>query len=327
MELRTLRYFAAIAHAGSVTAAATVLHVTQPSLSRQMRLLERHLGMDLFVRDGGGFRLSAAGAAFLPAVERLLAQAERTRTEAAAIAAGRLEHLTIAAPGTTLTDVVAPFLATLSAGDPMPAVRATLPASAYSALDSGADLAIGTTPWPAGYAGMALADLPVWAYVPQDHPWANGTSVSLAELAAATLLLQTADYHPRRALDHAVDEARLVYATVHEFTSAEVAQAVAASGRGIAVVSDDTRFGLRPLNVLGPNGTVRISLYAAWSRNHYGADAIAALTRRLAAFCVSRYGAQVAPVLSAHGRGEASDAEGRGGGERRLPGDRQLRAQ
>jgi DNA-binding transcriptional LysR family regulator len=98
MELRTLRYFVAIARAGSVTAAAAALHVAQPSLSRQMRHLERQLGMDLFVRDDGRFRLSAAGAALLPVVERLLAQAEQTRAEAAAIAAGRPHHLTIAAP-------------------------------------------------------------------------------------------------------------------------------------------------------------------------------------------------------------------------------------
>jgi DNA-binding transcriptional LysR family regulator len=293
MELRTLRYFVAIARAGSVTAAAAALHVAQPSLSRQMRHLERQLGMDLFVRDDGRFRLSAAGVAFLPVVERLLAQAEQTRAEAAAIAAGRPHHLTIAAPNTTLTDVVTPFLATLTPGDPMPAVRAEVPASVYSSLGSGADLAIGTTRWPAQFDGLPLADLPVWAYVPADHPWGRREAVHLTDLVGQTLLLQTPDYHPRRALDHAVAVARVAYGEVHEFTSADVAQAVAASGRGIAVVSDDVRFGLRPLSVVGSGGAVRISLYAAWERSHYAAEVIEDIARRLAAFCVSRYGAQV----------------------------------
>lgn len=295
MELRTLRYFVAIARAGSVTAAAAALHVAQPSLSRQMRHLERQLGMDLFVRDDGRFRLSAAGEAFLPVVERLLAQAGQARAEAAAIAAGRPHRLTIAAPGTTLTDIVAPFLATLTPLDPMPAVRAEVPAVVYSSLGRGADLAIGTTPWPAPCDGVPLADLPVWAYVPADHPWSGRETVGLTELLGRTLLLQTPDYHPRQALDRAVERGRMAYGEVHEFTSAEVAQAVAASGRGIAVVSDDTRFGLRPLRVTSPSGIVRISLYAAWERNHYAAAVIEDIARRLAVFCVSRYGAQVSP--------------------------------
>ncbi|WP_306207091.1 LysR family transcriptional regulator [Actinoplanes sp. RD1] len=290
MELRTLRYFVAVAEAGSITAAAEALHLTQPSLSRQTRHLERRLGLALFARDDGRFRLSAAGLAFLPVARRVLAEADRARAEAAAIAAGRLSRLTIAAPATTLTDLVAPFLATLGPGDPMPAARAEVPGSVYAALHAGADLAIGTTPAPAPFASLPLADLPVWAYVPEGHPWAERQAVPLPELAGRTLLLLTRDYHPRQALDRAAETARLAYAEVHEFTSAEVAQAVAASGRGIAVVSDDTRFGLRPLGVTGPAGAVRISLWAAWQPGHFAAPALRALAERLVHFCTERYG-------------------------------------
>ena len=291
LELRTLRYFVAIAEAGTVTAAAAALHFTQPSVSRQVRQLERQLGLDLFVRDEGRLRLSAAGRAFLPLATQLLAQAAHTQAAAAAIAAGHLPTLTIAAPATTLTDVVAPFLATLGPGDPMPAVRAEVPISVYAALARGADLAIGASPWPAGLDGLPLADLPLWAYVPAGHPWATRSEISVAALVAEPLLLPTPDYYPRRALDVATAAARLAYREVHEFTSAEVAQAVAASGRGIAVVSDDARFDLHPLRVLG----VGISLYAAWEPGHYAAVTIRAVAERLAAFCVTRYGRQVTP--------------------------------
>src|SRR5690349_6075767 len=112
-------------------------------MSRQVHQLERQLGIELFVRDGGPFRLSAAGSEFLPVAQRLLAQAEAAWETARVIAAGRLQRLTIAAPGTTLTDVVAPFLATLTSDDPMPAVWAEVPASVYATLGRGADLAIG----------------------------------------------------------------------------------------------------------------------------------------------------------------------------------------
>ena len=295
MELRTLRYLVAVADEGSVTAAAIAVHVTQPSLSRQVRQLERELGVDLFVRDEGRLRLSAAGAEFLPVARSLVAQAEAAVGIAAAIAAGRLQHVTIAAPGTTLTDVVAPFLATLKADDPMPAVLEETPTSVYATLTRGADLAIGTTPPPEHLAGSALADLPVWAYVPRTHDWAGRGRTSLDDLVAHPLLVQNREFHPRRALDSAVAAARLAYAELHEFGSPEVAQAVAASGRGIAVVSDDPRFDLQPLAIDGPAGQVGISLYAAWTPSHHGAATIGRMAARLAAFCVARYGEQVTP--------------------------------
>lgn len=305
MDLRLLRYFVTIAHAGTVTAAAAELHLTQPALSRQVRQLERQLGVDLFARREGRLRLSAAGEEFLPIAQRLLSQAEAARAAARAIAAGRLEQITIAAPGTTLTDVVAPFLATLTSDDPMPAVWEEVPTSVYATLGRGADLAIGTTPPASPIAGIPLAELPVWAYVPAGHPWSGKAAVSIEELVSETLLVQSREFHPRRALDHAAAAAALAYARVHEFGTAEVAQAVAASGRGVAVVSDDPRFGLRPLAIDGPSGPISIRLYAAWEPNHHGRATIEALARRLADFCVARYGEQVAPPRpsrAGHGR-------------------------
>ena len=47
MEIRTLRYFAAVAHEGSMTRAAAQLHVSQPTLSKQVKSLERELGLSL----------------------------------------------------------------------------------------------------------------------------------------------------------------------------------------------------------------------------------------------------------------------------------------
>ena len=80
-----------------------------------------------------------------------------------------------------------------------------------------------------------------------------------------------------------------------EFGTPQVAQAVAAAGRGIAVVSDDPRFGLQRLDIIGKRGDLSIRLYAAWDREHHAAVAIEALARRLSDYCVSRHGPQVAP--------------------------------
>src|SRR5258705_4280398 len=66
VELRHLRYFVAVAETGSLTEAAEQrLYTSQPSLSRQIRDLESHVGAELFSRSVRGVELTLAGQAFL----------------------------------------------------------------------------------------------------------------------------------------------------------------------------------------------------------------------------------------------------------------------
>src|ERR1700720_1301775 len=83
MELRHLRYFVAVAEAGSLTvAAARKLHTSQPSLSRQIRDLEDEVGAQLLTRRARGIELTPAGRAFLEHARSALLQVEAA-TEAA----------------------------------------------------------------------------------------------------------------------------------------------------------------------------------------------------------------------------------------------------
>src|SRR4051794_29914468 len=72
IHLRDLRYFVAVAEDLHFTRAAERLFVSQPALSKQIRLLERHLGADLFVRDPKEIRLTAAGERLLDRARPLL---------------------------------------------------------------------------------------------------------------------------------------------------------------------------------------------------------------------------------------------------------------
>src|SRR6202034_3515444 len=77
MELRHLRYFVAVAEAGSLTeAAARKLHTSQPSLSRQIRDLEAEVGAELLTRRARGIELTPAGRAFLDHARVVLSQVE-----------------------------------------------------------------------------------------------------------------------------------------------------------------------------------------------------------------------------------------------------------
>jgi DNA-binding transcriptional LysR family regulator len=77
MELRHLRYFAAVAQELNFTRAAERLRVAQPALSRQIRDLENELGVQLLDRNRRSVRLTAAGQAFLTEAEALLRQSEQ----------------------------------------------------------------------------------------------------------------------------------------------------------------------------------------------------------------------------------------------------------
>jgi LysR family transcriptional regulator, hca operon transcriptional activator len=88
MELRHLRYFVAVAEAGSLTVAAEqTLHTSQPSLSRQIRDLEGEVGAQLLTRRARGIDLTAAGRVFLDHARLVLSQ-----VEAAGEAARRVAH-------------------------------------------------------------------------------------------------------------------------------------------------------------------------------------------------------------------------------------------
>jgi LysR family transcriptional regulator, hca operon transcriptional activator len=87
MELRHLRYFIAVADAGSLRVAAQKLNTSQPSLGRQIRDLEDEVGVQLLTRSARGIELTPAGRAFLEHARTVLSQ-----VEAATEAARRVAH-------------------------------------------------------------------------------------------------------------------------------------------------------------------------------------------------------------------------------------------
>ena len=83
MELRTLRYFLAVAREENMTEAANVLHVTQPTLSRQIADLERELGVELFERTNRSCMLTSDGMRLRQRAEEIVSLVEQTESELA----------------------------------------------------------------------------------------------------------------------------------------------------------------------------------------------------------------------------------------------------
>lgn len=81
MELRVLRYFVAVAREESITGAAESLHVTQPTLSRQLMELEEELGKKLFIRGSRKLTLTDEGVLLRKRAEEIIELVEKTETE------------------------------------------------------------------------------------------------------------------------------------------------------------------------------------------------------------------------------------------------------
>jgi LysR family transcriptional regulator, nitrogen assimilation regulatory protein len=109
MNLRALRYFVAIADAGSVTAAAAAVSVAQPALTRQLRELEADLGVQLLLRLPRGVRLTPAGVTLYESAQRMLAEAARVRRLLASRSSDQKATVVLGA-SPTLTRVLLPGL-------------------------------------------------------------------------------------------------------------------------------------------------------------------------------------------------------------------------
>ena len=81
MEIRVLRYFLAIAREGSITNAANYLHVTQPTLSRQIKELEEEVGQKLFIRGSHNMKLTQEGFILRKRAEEIVSMVDKTEAE------------------------------------------------------------------------------------------------------------------------------------------------------------------------------------------------------------------------------------------------------
>ncbi|MCL7492574.1 LysR family transcriptional regulator [Streptomyces sp. MCA2] len=291
MEIKRFRYFLAVVHAGTVTGAAERLHVAQPAVSRQLRHLETELGLALFDRIGPRLRLTSAGRQFVAVAEDLVSRADRIDSVAQHMARGGLSHVVVAAAQTTINEVLAPFVATLTRSDPFLSVREVPADQIQTTVREQADLGIAAGP---AYDPMLewrpLTDVPLRAYVAPTHRWATHgrRTITISELVTEELLLLTGEHPARGVLDEAVSKAGLTYTHVTESSNALMCEALAASGFGVGVVTDLPRFGGYPLliDTAGPT-TLRLQLRACWPPHHYAAEALTSFLDRLAEFAAT----------------------------------------
>jgi DNA-binding transcriptional LysR family regulator len=181
LDLRLVRYFAVVAAHRHFGRAAEELRVAQPSLSRQIRILERQLGARLLERGPRGTELTEAGEVFLPRARALL----RSAAEAAAAtrSAAQPSRITVGYTGIIVTPAVRDLRRQHPDAD-VQTLHLDWNEPRVALLDHVVDVAVTRLPFPTGGLHVTvLYDEPRALLISRDHRLAGKESVTLDDIA------------------------------------------------------------------------------------------------------------------------------------------------
>lgn len=270
MRLSQLETLVHVAELGSLSRAAERLHIAQPALSRQVRLLERELGMTLFDRHGRGMVLNDSGQEVLRHAYRVFGELDEIRNVASADGAGLRGQLAIGLPPTVADLLTLPLVTALTDRHPNATLRVV---SAYSRFlldwlrrgdidlavlyDVGPTTALHTTP---------LLDEELHLIGPPDAGLSFGAPVPLRDLAGQRMLLPSRGHGLRNLLDRAAADAGFDFDVRVEADSYGALKDLVKAGHGMTILplapiyAEVTAGGLCVAPLVDPTPTRRLIL-------------------------------------------------------------------
>jgi DNA-binding transcriptional LysR family regulator len=174
MDLRVLRYFVTLADTLHFGRAAAALSMSQPPLSRQIRAFEDELGVELFLREPRGVRLTPAGTALLPQARRLLREADALTAGARELAPGEVGVVRLGFISTAAHNVlprVLPAFRRTRPGIRLTLVEATTDAQLTGLRDDTLDAGVVVPPVPVPLRCEVLLREPLIAALPRTRRW------------------------------------------------------------------------------------------------------------------------------------------------------------
>jgi DNA-binding transcriptional LysR family regulator len=300
MDLKRLRTFVAVAEHGTISAAAEVLHITQPALSRQLAGFEQELGFKLFGRGGNRLLLTAPGEQLLAECRSLIAHVAALSERAQALRRGDLAVLKIAGSALTVEGLFPDFLRRWEQ-------RTAAPKLALIEADADRQLAM----LERGEAHLAISVLNViemderrfasrllpWfrvlaAYAPS-RPIGRGDTIEIGDLARYPLLLPNPTYATRSIFDAACRVAGARPDVRVESGAGHALLALAEAGHGVAIIPSIMRTDpstLSTLRVTHRRKELGIELAVLWDRRRSFARHTEAFAEVLARYVKQTFG-------------------------------------
>ncbi|PKO44289.1 MAG: LysR family transcriptional regulator [Betaproteobacteria bacterium HGW-Betaproteobacteria-3] len=239
MRLTQLRSFYAVARMGSFTRAAEDLHVSQPTITTQVRFLEERYNVELFHRRGKRVTLTVLGEQLMQLAQQIFSlesEAVLLLDDAGELRSG---HMRVAAVGPYhVTKMLANF------NQQFPGVKMSVSTGNSQnvldrLLDYRADVGVlAQLVRDDRFISVPSARHPVVIFTPLTHRFARRRSIRLAELNGERMIMREQGSTTRKALETALERARVKPKVVMEISSREVIREAVAQGIGLAAVSE-----------------------------------------------------------------------------------------
>ena len=245
MKIRQLHYIHEVARRGlNITAAAEALFTSQPGVSKQIRLFEDELGVDIFVRNGKHLsEVTPAGARILEYAARVLHETENIKNVAQEFKDTDRGDLTVATTHTQARYALPPVITRFRQRYPRVALhlhQGSPPQIAKMAAEGETDFAIATE---ALEHFEQLVMLPCYRWnrcvlVRPDHRLARESKLTLARLAEHPLITYTFGFTGRSKLDQAFAAHGLRHDVVLTAVDADVIKTYVRLGLGVGIVAE-----------------------------------------------------------------------------------------
>lgn len=242
MTLQRYRLLVALADSGGVTAAARAAGISQPALSQQLRIIERHYGFPLLMRSGRRVVLTKPArlaADYARRVVRLAEESEHAMRDLRDLEAGQLSVAATATPGAYLVPRV---LVEFRVRHPAVALRLRIGGVREVerwVLEGAADVGvIGQVSESLQAVVTPFRQDELVAVFPGSHPLASVARLDGAALAAQPLIVREAESSTRQTLERALAASGLAVRVQFELSSIEAILQAVAAGLGASVVSE-----------------------------------------------------------------------------------------
>lgn len=238
MNIHHLSVFLAVATTGSLTASARRLHISQPALSRELKVFEGRLGVILFERHSRGMRLTQAGEVLSQYAQRLFEIERAAEAAMREIAAGQQGVLSIGASNTIGTYVLPRVLAAFRRT--RPEVHVTLFVGNTEQVSQGVDdlrFMLGFIEGPLHFDGLRATVFQEDEIVPvasPDHAFFGKRRLTIGDLAGQPLLIRESGSGTREVIWARLRRWRLEHNPTMEFGNTEALKQAAVHGGGIA---------------------------------------------------------------------------------------------
>jgi DNA-binding transcriptional LysR family regulator len=283
MDLRSLRYFVAVAEELNFSRAAGRMYLSQPALSQQIRKLERELGVSLFRRTRNQVELTEAGKVLLSGARRVLVLVEETARGVREVGGAEAHHLRVGFPEYANYTPVADALQTFRRRYPYVELEEHETFTLQETLQQIDKLRKGTLDLgfmlrPEEDESIELEhilDIELVAALPNGHPLAGRDVISMGELSDDRLILFSRGFHPR-CYDYVVGccreagfEPKVVQRKEPQLYSGATTYRMVDSGIGVGIVARPVVSGYKHYDVIFKplrDPAPSLELVAAWRR-------------------------------------------------------------